>query len=220
MLYRSVDPLAIGILPGIMGHTVSDVTAIKVVLIRGTGVLNPSIGMNDQLAYILALLAGKGLGQAANLTCRAQILAAMTSHDLTGIQIDHKADVVPAAAAPHIRDVGLPHLVWTGNSHTFNSVSADADASHGKRAWRCFEPKPTFKQHLLGPVATARHSLEGGIVNVATSHLAMILANLAGQLYRVEQISLSFTQASNALMGTLPGNVLYPPDQLHLSGDG
>ena len=55
MFNRSIDPLAIRILPGIMCHTASDLTVVKIVRKLTAGVLNATIGVNDQLAQIPAL---------------------------------------------------------------------------------------------------------------------------------------------------------------------
>src|SRR6056297_1664646 len=101
MLDRSVNPLTIGILPGIMSHTVRYLPAGKVILIRITGVLDTAICMNNQLAQVVAPVAGKRFGQAGNLTCCAQIPAAMACQDPAAIHINDKADVVPAATTPH-----------------------------------------------------------------------------------------------------------------------
>ena len=58
MLDRSVNPLAIGILPGIVRHAVPDLPTFKIVLIRLAGVLYATIRMNDQLAEVFAFLVG------------------------------------------------------------------------------------------------------------------------------------------------------------------
>ena len=54
MFNRSIDPLAIRILPGIMCHTVFDIPVVKIVGKLSAGVLNATIGVNDQLVQILA----------------------------------------------------------------------------------------------------------------------------------------------------------------------
>src|SRR6056297_3656448 len=132
MFNRSVNPLTIRILPGIMCHTVTGLPTIKIVRKLTAGVLHATIGVNDQIACILTFLAGKRFGKATNLTTSRQVTAAMTGQDLTGMYINHKADVIPATTAPHVGDIGLPHLVRAGYGHALNQVAADIGSRYCK----------------------------------------------------------------------------------------
>ena len=118
----TVYTLTVCILPGVMRHTMSQPPTIQIPLVLTAGVLNPAIGMNDQLAQPLSFPGSNSFIQTTNLACRTQVPAAMAGQNLTGKHINHKANVIPPATAPNIGNIGLPHLIGPGYPQSFYEV--------------------------------------------------------------------------------------------------